>query len=100
MRYNSPWTQVGWLSLDGVSILMARSLFSVSLHSVPWGCSRPSVVSVPGKSTLSWCWTLADQVRGTQDVVLSDIANSVLYACFCFGGFVSRPSYLTSMADN
>ena len=33
-------------------------------------------------------------------MVLSDIANSVLYACFCFGGFVCPFFNIMNIANN
>lgn len=58
-RYNSPWTQV--------AILGFVTFCSVGMFSAIGGLGA----------------------GGTQDVVLSDIANSVLYACFCFAGFIA-----------
>ncbi|KAL2206438.1 DUF895 domain protein [Sarocladium strictum] len=56
-RYNSPWTQV---IIVGIIAFCSVGMFS-ALSNLGAG--------------------------GTQDVHLSNIANSVLYACFFFGGF-------------
>ncbi|KND87114.1 hypothetical protein TOPH_08229 [Tolypocladium ophioglossoides CBS 100239] len=57
LRYNSPWTQV--------VIVGFVALCSVGMFSAIGGLGA----------------------GGTQDVQLSDIASSVLYGCFCVGGF-------------